>query len=636
MLLVQKQLMLLIIVPFLASIISFYIGQKNEKYRNAFLFVTMLIEVYLTLSVYRVVDVAHVIYVMIPGVMGTGFVLKCDMYRFVYVGITVFAWFVTMMYSFLYLTKYRNRNRYYLFFTLTLAATVGFFLSANIINMFTFFEIMSLSLYLLIIHDEDEYAHEAGTIYLNMAIFGGLIQLLGIFMLYAYTGTFMIDEVGSAFLSLGRIKYVIAFFIFIGYAVKASCFPLHVWLPKAHPAAPSPASAVLSGVMLKCGVFGIIMVVKDFLSMDVYFSAMLMVIAYANIIMTGVMAMFQRNLKRIMAFSSMSQIGFILLGVSLLGLDDAYAAYGTLLYIINHSIYKVLLFLCAGIIYMRVKDLSLNQLKGFGKKKYLLFILFLMGVLGLTAFPGFNGYLGKTLLYHALEHYVALHGSSFKILLFLFDIGSMITVAYSLKMLVAIFIWESDEVPQKTKNKWIYLPLFLLAFAIYYEGTHPDVVMKLLGEAAVTLGGPLHFEYHFYKMGNLLHSFVIFLVGILIYVFFINGMLRKNDHGKWYYINPSMHWLNAEKLLYQPLMRFVIHIIPNAIMHLDARLTLVFTQMVSALYRSANIKFKTTTHEEYSLKSISHQIISWLNTVSGSMMLALIATMMIYMILTLT
>jgi len=633
--LVQKQLVLLIVVPFLASISSFYIGRINEKYRNTFLFVTMLIEVYLAMSVYRVVSVAHVIYVMIPGVMGTGFVLKCDMYRFVFVGITVFAWFVTMMYSFLYLTKYRNRNRYYLFFTLTLAATVGFFLSANIINMFTFFEILSLALYLLIIHDEDEYAHEAGTIYLNMAIFGGLIQLLGIFMLYAYTGTFMIDEVGSAFMHLGRIKYVIAFFIFIGYAVKASCFPLHVWLPKAHPAAPSPASAILSGIMLKCGVFGIIMVVKDFLNMDVYFSTMLMVVAYANILITGVMAMFQRNLKRIMAFSSMSQIGFILLGVSLLGLEDAYAAYGTLLYIINHSIYKILLFLCAGVIYMRVKDLSLNHLKGFGKKKYLLFTLFLMGTLGLTAFPGFNGYLGKTLLYHALEHYVALHGSFSKVLLYLFDIGSIITVAYSLKMIVTIFIWESDTVPQKTKNKWIYLPLFLLAFAIYYEGTHPDMVMKLLGEAAMTLGGPIQFEYHFYAFHNLMHSFVIFLLGIFIYIFFINGMLRKNDHGKWYYINPSMNWLNAEKLLYQPLMNFVIHTVPSIIMHLDARMTLLFTQIVSMFYRGANTKFKTMTHEEYSLKTISYQIVGWLNTVSGSMMLALIATMMIYMILTL-
>jgi formate hydrogenlyase subunit 3/multisubunit Na+/H+ antiporter MnhD subunit len=632
---VNTMILTIIFMPMAASVVSYWIGMVRESYRNVFLMAMMVVEAFLTYHIYGVIRTGEVIWLTIPGIMGTGFVLKCDLYRFVFVAIAVFAWFVTMMYSFLYLIKYNHRNRYFMFFTLTLSATVGFFLSANIINMFTFFEILTIALYLLIIHDEDEYSHEAGSIYLNMAIFGGLIQLLGIFMLYAYTGTFMIDEVGAIFAEMGAIKYIIAIFIFIGYAVKASCFPLHVWLPKAHPAAPSPASAVLSGVMLKCGVFGIIMVANDFLRLDHYFAAMLMVIAYANIILTGIMAMFQRNLKRIMAFSSMSQIGFILLGVALLGVDENYAAYGTLLYIINHSIYKVLLFLCAGVIYTLVKDLSLNHLKGFGRGKYILFVLFMAGTLGLTAFPGFNGYLGKTLLYHALEHYVAVHGFFYRFLLILFDVGSMITVAYALKMMVAIFIWKAEETPPKTSNKWIYFPLFLLAFAIYYEGTHPTLILTMLGDAAIHLGGTRQFHYDFYEIENLMHSAVIFLFGGLIYIFFINGLLRKNENGKWMYVNPSMHWVSAERLLYQPSMAFVLRVVPRAIMHLDARLSLLFTHVMTALMRSSNVKFKTTSDREYTLKTISFDAMRWLKTVSGSMLLALLATMLIYMVLTL-
>ncbi len=631
-------LILLVSVPLISSFISFIIGLYNEKYRNIFLLAMLSYEAYLTIQFYRMIQYGGSIEVYVSNIMGTGIVLKLNMFRYVFVVITVFAFLMTTLYSFNYLIRYEHRNRYYLFFMLTFACTIGMFVSENIINMFTFFEVLSLSIYLLIIHDEDEYSHEAGEIYLNMAILGGLVQLLGIFMLYAYTGTLLISEIGRSFTHLGGEKIVISLLIFVGFAVKASLFPLHVWLPKAHPAAPSPASAILSGVMLKCGIFGIIMIAKDFLNYEAWFLNMLMIFGFLNMIITGTLAMYQRNLKRIMAFSSMSQIGFILVGIAVLGISKNYGTYGVLLYIINHSIYKVLLFLCAGAIYMVIKDLSLNQLVGFGNRRYILYTVFLFGMLGLIAFPGSNGFLSKNLIYHALEEYVRVKGRVYNILIVGFEFGSMLTVAYSLKMFMAIFVFKPrekyDEASTKQINKLLYVPLTLLAVAVAYEGTHPDLIMSFLSPASKIMGGEANFAPHFYTLENIVHSFVIIFFGALIYIFFINGTLRVKVGNDKIYVNPTVNWISFEKMLYQPLMNMAIHGIPKLIVHLDAYLTLCVAIFFNALHRLSKIKFRTTTDKKYSISEAIISVAEWANTVSGSIIIVLVATMVIYMIIT--
>ncbi len=631
----ETLLVCLVVIPFVACVMSYLIGMISENYRNFFLFLVTLAECIITIRLYRWIQYGGSIRLDLDGIMGIGLSFELTMYRYVFVVITVIAWLVTMLYSFMYIRRYEHRNRYFMIFTLTLGATLGFFISENIINMFTFFEVLTISLYLLIIHDEDDYSHEAGEIYLNMAIFGGMVQLLGIFLLYAYTGTVYISEIGEAFSHLGLIKYLIALLVFVGYAVKASCFPLHVWLPKAHPAAPSPASAILSGVMLKCGVFGIIMIVKDFLQFDLNFRTLVMVIAFCNIIITGILAMYQRNLKRIMAFSSMSQIGFILLGVALLQPGHHYAAYGTLLYIINHSIYKVLLFLCAGVLMMISKDLSLNKIRGYGRGMWLLFIVFALGVLGLIAFPGFNGFLGKTLLYHSLELYVESHGAWAHLLLWLFELGSMITVAYSAKMITAIFTTPHEKLVLDKPTKWIYFPLLLLGGLIIYEGTHPAQIMEILSIPAQQLGGMPHFEYHFYEAENIMHSLVITLFGILIYVFFINRVLLKEVDGRQIYINPSLEWISFEKMLYQPAMTLITQRVPRLIMQIEGQFFLMISHLASAMHRGIHFKVKSSNQKDYSLRELIDISATWLKTTTGSVILALSATMIIYMILTL-
>ena len=378
-------LLFILLFPLIGSFVGYTIGRINEKYRDIFNIVMTAIVFLVTAILYKYVLIQP-IEISIPYVMGTGLHLKLDMFRYVFVCLTAMIWFLTTLYSTQYLINHKNRNRYYLFFMLTLSSTIGIFISENFLNLFTFFEIMSFTSYALIINDEDDYSHDAGNTYIIMAVTGGLILLMGLFLLYNSTQTLDISELRVKVSILGNIKYLIVTLIIIGFGVKAGMVPLHIWLPKAYPSAPTPATVVLSAVLAKTGIFGIILTIEVIMSGDFIISIIILVIGFLNMFIGGILAMMQRNIKRILAYSSMSQIGYILVGIGLIGIlkeNRIIAIYGTLYHVINHGIFKALLFMGTGTIYLVLNELSINKIGGFGIDKRVLKILFFIGMLSI-------------------------------------------------------------------------------------------------------------------------------------------------------------------------------------------------------------------------------------------------------------
>ena len=183
---------------------------------------------------------------------------------------------------------------------------------------------------------------------------------------------------------------------------------LHIWLPKAHPVAPAPASALLSGILTKSGIFGVIVVSVNIFRASTAWGNLILVLGLITMLGGAVLAVFSVNLKRTLACSSMSQIGFILTGIAmgcLLGEENALAARGALLYMVNHSLFKLILFMAAGVVYMNLHKLNLNDVRGFGRKKPILHFAFLMGAVGLMGVPGFSGYVSKTLIHEGIVEY---------------------------------------------------------------------------------------------------------------------------------------------------------------------------------------------------------------------------------------
>ena len=228
----------------------------------------------------------------------------------------------------------RNRNRYYLFVFLTLGATMGIFLSADLFTTFIFFEIMSFTSTVLVIHEEDDHTIRSAYTYMTVAIIGGLVTLMGLFMMYQMAGTLNMAEL-TEFMHAQEDKtayYAVGVLILFGFAAKAGLFPLHIWLPNAYSVAPAPSSALLSCILTKTGVFGTIIVSCKLFMHDAQWGNLILILGIITMVMGAVLAVFSVNLKRTLACSSMSQIGFIIIAIGmqgLLGHHNALAASGT-------------------------------------------------------------------------------------------------------------------------------------------------------------------------------------------------------------------------------------------------------------------------------------------------------------------
>ncbi|WMJ80193.1 proton-conducting transporter membrane subunit [Clostridium sp. MB40-C1] len=615
----ENLLLFIILFPMIGAFIGLGLGRINEKYRDVFNIVMTGIVFGVITFLYKFVQSGS-IELSVPYIMGTGLHLKLDMFRYIFAWITSFVWFLVTIYSTQYFINYKNRNRYYFFFILTFASTIGLFVSENILNLFTFFEIMSLTSYPLIIHDESEYSHEAGNIYIVMAISGGLILLMGLFLLFDYTKTLDISQLNVAVSNIGNVKYVISALIIIGFGVKAGMFPLHIWMPKAHPAAPAPASAILSGILVKTGIFGIIIVANIMMAGDIVISAIILVIGFLNMFIGGFLAMFQRNIKRILAYSSMSQMGYILVGIGLVGMlkeHGAIAIYGSLYYVINHAIFKSLLFMIAGLIYIVLHELSINEIGGFGRNKNRLKVLFLIGMFSIIGMPGFNGYTGKTLLHVALSEAHHMYGGWwFTAAEIIFTISSAFTVAYLLKIFVAVFVEKNDPAIEQVKIKCkaiIYVPMVILSVVSIFIGIMPNKIFKLINKSIDVFPSQVYMEPHFYSASHMASAFLIILIGVGIYFLFIRTYLMKKQEEHWYYENYALNWISLEKNIYAPVGKVIFIVCSIILKIIDKGLIYsinTFNKLCKAL----------TLREIKRGKGIKGQLKQWMETMIESSM----------------
>lgn len=447
----------MVIWPFIGAFICYLVGWKKgndeairsrKKLRDLLVCGVILIEyVLFMLAVFGVNESGASL--EIADVCGLGIGFTFSGFRRVYVVVALVMWLMTAMFSLEYFEHYRNRKRYYFFFLLTLGATIGVFLSKDLYTAFIFFEIMSLTSYTWVAHEETSGALKAAGTYLAVAIIGGLVMLMGIVMLYFKLGTLEINglyEAAAAFMTEGNAGdkayiYVAGSLILFGYGAKAGMFPLHIWLPKAHPVAPAPASALLSGILTKSGIYGVLVLSFEIFRGDKSWGIAILVLGVITMFMGAVLAVFSIDLKRTLACSSMSQIGFILTGCAVsifLNEENRLAAGGTVLYMVNHSMFKLLLFMCAGAIYMKAHKLNLNDIRGIGRKYKLLAVCFAVGALGIMGVPLFSGYISKTLIHEGIvELYAELVGTEallIKIVEWLFLISGGMTIGYMTKL----------------------------------------------------------------------------------------------------------------------------------------------------------------------------------------------------------
>ncbi len=561
----------LVLLPLAAAPVAALAGTRSGRARDNFTAAVTAGEFLLALAL---LSSGRAGALPLPRLCGLGLELQFGGLRSLLAFLAAVGWLSGTLMLREYFRGSAHQNRYYAFWLLTLGATAGVFLSADLLTTFVFFELMSFTSYVMVVHTQRPDAVRAGDTYLAVAVVCGLATLSGLMLLYRLTGTLNIDGLYDAVQAVppGPALWTAGGLTVVGFAAKAGAFPLHIWLPTAHPAAPAPASGVLSGVILKAGVFGILAVSTQVFRFQTVWGNLLLAIGLVTMVLGAVLALFSVDLKRTLACSSISQIGFILTGIAmqcLLGEHGVVAAAGTMLHLVNHASIKLILFPAAGVIYCCLHSFDLNRIRGFGRDKPWLSAIVLIPTLSLAGVPGFSGYVSKTLLHESMVEYIHLvEGSPLLEAVYtgaewIFLLTGGLTCAYLLKLFTAVFL----EPPPRgcAPGHKVYmsrtsgLTLSCLALALLPLGLLPHRLMEPLARLAIPFvtDEALH-EISYFTPGNLRGAIISIIIGLMVYLYVVRRLLiRENELGS-RYLDRWPRRLNLENRVYRPLLLFVL------------------------------------------------------------------------------
>jgi multicomponent Na+:H+ antiporter subunit D len=331
-------------------------------------------------------------------VPGFDLLLRVDRTSLMFAVLSAGLWFVTTIYAIGYLEGSPNRSRFFGFFSLCVTATMGVALSGNLITFFLFYEALTIATYPLVVHRGTPAALAAGRVYLVYTLGGGAVLLVGIAWINTLAGPAEFELGGVlGHVAEDRLQLTLIFALLVaGLGVKASLVPLHGWLPRAM-VAPAPVSALLHAVaVVKAGAFGILRVVYDVYGLELASELRLLgplaLAAAATIIWGSLRALVQVDLKRRLAYSTVSQVSYITLGVAVFG---PLATIGALVHLVHQGLMKVTLFFSAGNYSETLGVHSVRDLEGIGRRMPLSSVAFTIGALGMIGVPPVAGFVSK-------------------------------------------------------------------------------------------------------------------------------------------------------------------------------------------------------------------------------------------------
>lgn len=421
--------------------------------------------------------------------------LAADAFSVIFALLGSFVWFCATLYSTAYLRD--AAGRFQVTSLVVLAAYLGVVLAGDLLTLYVSFELLGLVALVLILHDGTDTARRAGIKYFWMTIGGGVALLAGILLVHAAAGSGAIAPLppGAGSLLLNRTAFGL---LLVGFGVKAGMVPLHVWLPDAHPAAPAPASAMLSGVMIKAGAYGVFRTLNTLFGagsgIDIDWPAwnqaaeLGMVVLWFGIgtmLIGVVLALGQHHAKRMLAWHSVSQMGFVLTGLGAgawLGPEGAMGTAGGVMHAVNHALFKACLFLGMGAVALRAGTADMYRLGGLWRTMPVTFACMLVAAAGITGLPLFNGFVSKCMIHHALLEGAAREGGGALVVAeWLYLLTCAGTVASFAKLLWLVFIRApaTEGVPASRRTPYpMSSAMILLSLPILALGLRPQLVLE--------------------------------------------------------------------------------------------------------------------------------------------------------------
>ncbi len=411
-----------------------------------------------------------------------GACLEIDMLGLFMAFLFTFLGIVSAIYSIRYMEHDTGLTEYYTLLLLMVAGMVGVSFAGDFFTLFVFWEIMSISSYALVAFRKERWEPvEAGLKYIIMSAAGSASLLLAMSFLYGMTGTLNFAYIAKGFQATPMSMWMAFTLILmvIGFGIKAAIAPFHTWLPDAHPAAPSPISSMLSGVVIKSGAYGLIRVLSlIFFPLSHIWQPILVGLALLTMFTGNLMALLQKDLKRLLAFSSIAQMGYIVFGFSMGTINGLT---GSLFHIMNHAIMKGLLFMCAGAFLYAAGSRDLEVLRGVGKKMRVSGLIFAVAALAIAGLPGLNGFMSEVI-------WILRAGIEVKMYLptALMVFNMLLSVVYYLRAIRIIVLEEPSEELREVKEVpfSMLLPMGVLGALCLIIGLFPSPFVNMANQAA--------------------------------------------------------------------------------------------------------------------------------------------------------
>jgi proton-translocating NADH-quinone oxidoreductase chain M len=477
---------LVLIIAFGGALLTYLVGKVSRKSRD-FLAVVVSSSLVAFIACLYGKPVEKTYYF---GFFGLGLILRLNMLSWLFAITLAVVGTLSIIFSLSYIRKGEKTDFYYLTMLLVNAAMLGIVLSGDLLSFYIFWEIMSWNAFLLISYNKGP-ALAGGMKYIIMSVIGSVCFLVGMLSLYDSFDTLNISQIASAITSVssGHILFILATFG-IAFGIKNAILPFHTWLPDAHSEAPAPFSAVLSGILIKMGTYGFLLLLYVIVGLKVFLGlgsgmlslhSVLCYLGAISIFIPTFIAVLQNDAKRLLAWSTIGQAGYIILGIAF-GTNLALA--GGIFHFFNHALFKALLFLAIGAVEFRTGTRDLNSLGGLAKKMPVVFVGTLVGICALIGVPLTNGFVSKWLIYKTL----ILEGSPF--LAFFALAGTWGTILYSYKLIHNIFLGQLPE-KYKTIEKAplsMQLPIIVLSFTILMFGILPGIPLKVINAIGTSFG----------------------------------------------------------------------------------------------------------------------------------------------------
>nr|MBR4281636.1 hypothetical protein [Clostridia bacterium] len=484
---------LAVISLFLGAFVTSLAGRRSETARNAVTLVSMATSLILVLCLIKpvLIDGQIITYWLgnwqpVEG-WAFGISLEVDALSLFFALIVTVAVFISGVYSFSYMKHDDSLVNFYTLFLMLAGSVLGLVLSGDLFNIFVMIEIMTFTaVALTAFRNNYEGALEGAFKYLIVGALGSTSVLVGIAMIYSQLHTLNLAQIAALLPGNMNPVTVAAFgFLFVGFGTKAFLFPFQPLAADAHAVAPASISLMISGVLTKCGVYGIIRLCYAlYQNIDQPFVQYLVTgVGAVSMFICVTMAFNQHNFKRLLAFHSISQVGYV---ITVAGLGTMLGLSAGLYHAMNHTIFKGLLFLTAGAVQHATGTLDLDEMGGLSKKMPKTTILFLIGAASISGLPPFNGFASKWMMYQAAFERAADGNIFFLLVAVAALITSVLTLASFIKVAQSVFFGQLPESMKDVKevDQGMCIPMWIMAALCIVTGLFPAQIQSWLLQPA--------------------------------------------------------------------------------------------------------------------------------------------------------